>query len=71
MTKEIEPEELYSSEKYGIVIHDLRECNLNFRNRALTVNNFVGKLNDIKYIVTKRKEDSDYLEDILPAVHLQ
>lgn len=67
VTKEIEPEDLYSSDKHGIVIHDLRECNLNFRNRTLTVNNFVGKMNDIMYIVTKRKEDSDYLEEILPA----
>ncbi|MHA1185319.1 MAG: hypothetical protein ACTSXA_10060 [Candidatus Heimdallarchaeota archaeon] len=67
VTKDIEPEGLYSSDKHGIVINDMRECNLNFRTRTLIVNNFVGKLREIKYIVVKRKEDSDYLEEILPA----
>ncbi|MHA1922655.1 MAG: hypothetical protein ACTSVP_06280 [Candidatus Heimdallarchaeota archaeon] len=67
VTKEIEPEGLYSSDKHGIVINDLRDCELNFRTRTLIVNNFVGKFRDVKYIVVKRKEDSDYLEEILPA----
>ncbi|MHA1124370.1 MAG: winged helix-turn-helix transcriptional regulator [Candidatus Heimdallarchaeota archaeon] len=67
ISKGIEPEDLYSSDKHGIVINDFRDCILNFRNRSLIVNNFVGKLTEIKYIVAKRKEDKEYLEDILPS----
>lgn len=67
ITKEIEPEGLYSSDKFGVVIHDLRDCKLNFRNRTIIVNNLVGKLTEIKYLVVKRREDYDFLEEILPA----
>jgi len=67
ITKEIEPKELYSSDKFGIVINDLRDCKLNFRNRTIIVNNFGGKLTEVKYIVAKKREDYEYLEDILPA----
>ncbi|MHA1366657.1 MAG: winged helix-turn-helix domain-containing protein [Candidatus Heimdallarchaeota archaeon] len=67
ITKEIEPEGLYSSDTLGIVIHDLREININFRMRTLAVNNWVGKLTDIEYIVAKKEEDRDYLEELLPA----
>ncbi len=60
-----EPELLYSSDQYGIVIHDLRDSNFNFRTKTLTNNNWVGKLGEIGYLVAKRKEDYEPLVEIL------
>ncbi len=60
-----EPEPLYSSDSYGIVIHDLRDCDFNFRSRTLVNNNWVGKVNDLKYLVAKREEDFDNLVEML------
>ena len=60
-----EPEPLYSSDSYGIVINNLRDCNFNFRTKTLANNNWVGKINNLSYLVAKRKEDYDYLVTML------
>jgi len=64
---EIEPEGLYSSESLGIVIHELKDSKFNFRNQILIVNNWVGKLEDINYIVTKKAGDYKKLQEILSS----
>ncbi len=60
-----EPGVLYSSDKFGIVIHDLRDASFNFRTKTMAVNNWIGKLNDIKYVVAKRKEDYETIVELL------
>ena len=60
-----EPESLYSSDKYGIVIHNLNDSNINFRTRTLTTYNFVGSLEKLDYLVVKRIEDYDCLVELL------
>jgi len=63
--KSKDPEPLYSSEKFGIVIPDLRFANFNFRSSILTVGNWVGKLTEIKYIVAKKVDDYKQLLELL------
>ena len=65
LTNGDEPEQLYSSDKYGIVIHDLRDCNFNFRTKTLVVNNWIGKLEEINYLVVKRSEDFNQVVELL------
>jgi len=67
LTKEKEPEELYSSERHGVVVHDLRDCIINWRTRTLIVNNYVGKLPELKYIVANRRDDYEELLDLIPS----
>ena len=62
-----EPESLYSSDKYGIVIHNMVDSNINFRTRTLTTYNFVGSLEKLDYLVVKKLEDYEYLVDLLEA----
>jgi len=63
----VEPEALYSSDKYGIVILNLQDCKFNFRTKTLTNNNWLGKLGELNYIVAKRKEDYEELIETLDA----
>ena len=67
VTKESDPEKLYSSESLGIVIPDLQLSKFNFRTRTLTVSNWVGKLEELNYLVAKKEEDYRYLEELLEA----
>lgn len=60
-----EPEPLYSCDKFGIVIHDMQSSNFNFRTRTLTTYNWLGKLEDINYLVVKKVEDYDYMIELL------
>ena len=61
------PEKLYSSDSFGIVIHDLSESEFNFRTRTLTVSNWIGKLDELKYIVAKKEKDYNELQALLEA----
>lgn len=62
-----EPEALYSSDNYGIVIHNLDDSCINFRTRTLTTYNWVGALDKLDYLVVKRVEDYDVLVELLDA----
>ncbi|MBY8995988.1 MAG: winged helix-turn-helix transcriptional regulator, partial [Candidatus Heimdallarchaeota archaeon] len=64
---ESNPEKLYSSESHGIAIPELQLSKFNFRTRTLTVSNWVGKLEELNYIVAKKEEDYRYLEELLEA----
>ena len=59
--------EPYTGPLYGILIPDLQLCNMNFRTKTLAIQNWVGKLNKIKYVVVWKKEDYEYLQELLPS----
>ena len=64
-TKGEEPEKLYESDRYGIVIQNLEDTNFNFRTKTLAVNNWIGNLKRIKYLVVKREQDYELIKELL------
>ena len=57
--------EPYSSMRYGIIVPEKSSCKIIFDSETIRVENWVGKLGELEYIVAKTLEAFDFLRDQL------